>query len=123
MELLAGWIGYMEPTNCFATRFNKNEITSLFLLNLCRQKLNHLSKPQNKKNCYCQQELSAFLLIFNSRYIPKGQYSICGETRGCQQCIFDYFLTKQVGVNENLGVERYQRGVKPPNPIDKSNTA
>ena len=42
------------------------------------------------------------------------QYSICGKTRGGQKCIFDVFLTKPVGVNKNLGVERHQRGVTPP---------
>ena len=42
------------------------------------------------------------------------QYSICGKTRGGQQCIFDVFLTKPVGVNENLGVERHQGGLNPP---------
>ena len=31
------------------------------------------------------------------------KYSICGETRGGQPCIFDVFWTKPVGVNENLG--------------------
>ena len=30
------------------------------------------------------------------------QYSICGKTRGGQQCIFTFF-TKPVGINENLG--------------------
>ena len=48
----------------------------------------------------------------NDREGPCIQYSICGKTRGGQQCI----LTKPVGVNENLGVERHQRGVKPPTP-------
>ena len=43
------------------------------------------------------------------------QYSICGKTRGGQQCIFDYFLE----ANENLGVESHQRGLIPP---DNSST-
>ena len=47
------------------------------------------------------------------------KYSICGKTRGGpgQQCIFDVFLTKPVGVNENLGGrEAPDWGYKPPNP-------
>ena len=35
---------------------------------------------------------------------------------------FDVFLTKSVVVNENLGVERHQRGLNP-NPPGKSSTA
>ena len=41
-------------------------------------------------------------------------YSICGKTRWGQQCIFENFLTKLSGVDENLGVDRHQKGVKPP---------
>ena len=37
------------------------------------------------------------------------------EGCGGQQCIFNVFLSKQVGVNENLGVERHQ-WVNPPPP-------
>ena len=44
------------------------------------------------------------------------------KPEGGQQCIFDVFLTKPVGVNKNLGVERHQRRrVKPPTP-DKSSS-
>ena len=39
---------------------------------------------------------------------------LSGKTRGDQQCIFDVFLTKPVGVKENLGVERHQSGLNPP---------
>ena len=46
----------------------------------------------------------------------KNQEAICGNTRGGQQCIFDVFLTKPVGVNDNLGVEMRQRGLNP-NPL------
>ena len=31
------------------------------------------------------------------------QYSICGKTRGGSEGISNVFLTKPVGVNENLG--------------------
>ena len=49
-------------------------------------------------------------IIFSTRFVVKPE--------GGQQCIFDLFLTKPVG-NENMGVERYQRGLNPP---DKSFT-
>ena len=55
-----------------------------------------------------------FNFFFSTRFVVKPE--------GGQQCIFDVFLTKPVGVNENLGVERHQRGVKYPNPPDKSST-
>ena len=61
----------------------------------------------------------------NSSYSPSTphQYSICGKTRGGYQCIFDYFWLFW-GVNENLGVERYQWWLNPlPQPSDKSSTA
>ena len=41
------------------------------------------------------------------------QYSICGKTRGG---VSNVFLTKPVGVNENLGGWEAPEGVKPPNP-------
>ena len=34
-----------------------------------------------------------------------------------QQCVFDVFLIKPVGVNKNLGFERYQRGLNPQPPM------
>ena len=37
------------------------------------------------------------------------QYSICGKTRGGQQCIFYFFFTKSSGGQEKLeGGERHQ---------------
>ena len=47
------------------------------------------------------------------------QYSICGKTRGGQQCILTVF-TKPVRVNENLRVERHQRGVYPQPPTNRA---
>ena len=45
--------------------------------------------------------------MFSPRY---PQYFICGKTRGGQQCIFYVFLTKPVGVNENLRGREAQEG-------------
>ena len=44
------------------------------------------------------------------------------KPEGGQQCFVDVFLTKPVGINENLGVKRQQRGLPPPPPPDKSST-
>ena len=41
--------------------------------------------------------------------VASTEYSICGKTRGSAM-YFNVFLTKPVGFNENLGVERHQRG-------------
>ena len=42
------------------------------------------------------------------------------HAEGGHQCIFDVFFTKPVRVNENLGVERHQRGVNSPPPTNQA---
>ena len=49
-----------------------------------------------------QPEWAIFWDMWRDFICGYGQYSICGKTRGGQQCIFDVFLTKPVEVNENL---------------------
>ena len=44
------------------------------------------------------------------------QYSICGKIRGESAMYFWRILTIFLGVNTNLGVERYQRGLNPQPP-------
>ena len=45
-------------------------------------------------------------------YEPSSRFVIKPE--GGQQCIFGVFLTKAVGVNENLGVEKQEKPLNPP---------
>ena len=66
-------------------------------------------------NISCSYPNTSPLPPLPPNHLHSYQYSICGKTRGGQQCIFDYFWLKLWGVNENLGVERHQKGIKPPN--------
>ena len=81
------------------------------------------SYQYSHRNCPIGSWLQDFSQDFRSRlcqyfWLIGTQYSICGKTRGGQQCIFDFFRLFFFGGRsvQTWEVERHQRGLNPPTP-------